>query len=83
MNDFQNMQKGIRMANEMAQTNEPQNTTNKGKRIVQIVLAFEADTDEETLAVKKAVDTAIADLGEIQVTLTSRNLKGMLPMMRR
>ena len=64
------------------ETNQSGNATGI-KRVCQIVVAFQTDTDEEAMRVKGAIDAAVANLGDIQVTFTSRNFKNIMPMMRR
>ena len=53
------------------------------KRVCQIIIAFQADTDEEAMAVKRKVDEAMYEFSDAQVTFTSRNFRGTLPMMQR
>lgn len=53
------------------------------KRVCQIVIAFQADTDDEAMTVKRKVDEAMEEFSDAQVTFTSRNFRNTLPMMHR
>lgn len=53
------------------------------KRVCQVIVAFECDTDEEAMSVKAAIDNAMLPFPDAQVTFTSRNFKRTVPMLRR